>query len=69
VVSPKFESVRNCRIEEEPGGVLVNLETRQPFSYKDACVVHGPHLGHDPIATEAAAAAVKMFLRVAFKLD
>jgi dienelactone hydrolase len=32
VVSPKFESVRNCRIEEEPGGVLVNLETRQPFS-------------------------------------
>jgi dienelactone hydrolase len=68
-VSPKFESVRNCRIEEEPGGVLVNLETRQPFSYKDACVVHGPHLGHDPIATEAATTAVKMFLRTTFKLD
>jgi dienelactone hydrolase len=67
--SPKFESVRNCRIEEEPGGVLVNLETKQPFSYKDACVVHGPHLGHDPIATEAAAAAVKIFLRTTFKLD
>lgn len=68
-VSPKFESVRSCRIEEEPGGVLVNLETKQPFSYKDTCVVHGPHLGHDPIATEAATTAVKMFLRTAFKLD
>ena len=68
-ISPKFESVRNCRIEEEPGGVLVNLETKQPFSYKDACVVHGPHLGHDPIATDAAATSVKMFLRTTFKLD
>jgi dienelactone hydrolase len=68
-VSPKSESVRNCRIEEEPGGILVNLETKQPFNYKDACVVHGPHLGHDPIATESAATAVKMFLRTAFKLD
>jgi dienelactone hydrolase len=68
-VSPKSESVRNCRIEEEPGGVLVDLETKQPFSYKDACVVHGPHFGHDPAATEAAATAVKMFLRTAFKLD
>jgi dienelactone hydrolase len=68
-VSPKFESARNCRIEEKPGGVLVNLETKQPFSYKDACVVHGPHLGHDPIATEAASTAVKMFLRTTFKLD
>ncbi len=68
-VSPKFESVRDCRIEEEAGGVLVNLDTKQPFSYKDACVVHGPHLGHDPTATEAAATAVKRFLKAAFKLD
>ena len=68
-VLPTYESARNCRIEEEPGGVLLNLETKQPFSYKDACVVRGPHLGHDPVATEAATAAVKIFLRTAFKLD
>ncbi|MBR0800406.1 dienelactone hydrolase family protein [Bradyrhizobium jicamae] len=68
-VFPTYESARNCRIEEGPGGVLVNLETRQPFSYKDACVAHGPHLGHDPVATEAATTAVKSFLRTAFKLD
>jgi hypothetical protein len=61
--------VRNCRIEEEPGGVLVNLETKQPFNYKDACVVHGVHVGHDPIVTEASTMAVKAFLRAAFKLN
>jgi hypothetical protein len=41
----------------------------QPFSYKDACVVHGTHLGHDPVATEAAKTAIKAFLRTMFKLD
>ena len=68
-VSPTYESARNCRIHEEPGGILVNTETKQPFSYKDACVAHGPHLGRDPVATEAATNAVKAFLRAAFKLD
>jgi dienelactone hydrolase len=66
---PTFQSARNCRIQEEPGGVLINLETKQPFSYKDACVAHGAHVGHDPVATEAATSAVKTFLKTAFKLD
>ena len=68
-VIPTSVSVRNCRIGEEAGGVLVNLETKQPFSYKDTCVAYGPHVGHDPVATEAATTAVKTFLRTAFKLD
>jgi hypothetical protein len=61
--------VRNCRVEEEPSGVLVNLETKQPFTYRDTCVVHGVHVGHDPVATEAATTAVKTYLRTVFKLD
>ena len=68
-VMPTFQSVRNCRIREEPGGMLVNSETGQPFSYKDACVAYGLHLGHDPVATEAATSAVKSFLRGTFNLD
>ncbi len=68
-VAPAYESVRNCRIEEEPGGVLINTETKQPFSYKDDCVVHGPHLGRDPTATELATGAVKTLLKAAFKLE
>ena len=68
-VSPKAESVRNCRIREEAGGVLINAATNQPFSYKDACVELGPHLGHDPSAAKAATIAVRTFLRPVFKLD
>ena len=68
-VSPTFESARNCKVQEEADGLLVNVETKQPFTYKDACVVHGPHLGYDPNATQAAKTAVKAFLRTVFKLD
>jgi len=59
VLSPQSQSVRNCTIREEAGGMLVNAVTRQPFTYKDPCVELGPHLGHDPDATRAARQAVK----------
>ena len=49
--SPQSQSVRNCKIVEEPAGRLINAASKEPFSYKDACVALGPHLGHDPEAT------------------
>src|SRR6266436_9625271 len=58
-VSPKFESVRNCKIREETEGLLINAETKQPFSYKDACVVHGPHLGCSRIIAQVKSASRK----------
>jgi dienelactone hydrolase len=69
IASPKSESVRNCTIREETAGILINADTRQPFTYRDACVEHGPHLGHDPVAAEAARRAVVAFLRSTFRLD
>jgi dienelactone hydrolase len=68
-VQPTFESVRNCRVEEEDDGVLMNVDTKQPFTYKDACVVHGPHTGYDPEATQAATKSVNGFFRSLFKLN
>lgn len=68
-VSPSFESVRDCAIEEHADGVLINAATQQPFTYKDACVVRGPHLGYDPAAINAARAAVKQFLQATFTLQ
>jgi dienelactone hydrolase len=66
---PKFESVRDCTIQEGADGVLINPETQRAFTYKDSCVVHGPHLGYDPAATKLSKAAVKTFLRTALKLE
>jgi dienelactone hydrolase len=68
-VSPKSQSVRACKIREEAGGVLVNVSTGQPFSYKDACVEYGPHIGHDPDATREVQRAVTAFARTVFKMD
>jgi dienelactone hydrolase len=63
------QTVRNCRIAEEPNGVLINAVSKQPFTYKDPCVESDPHVNHDAEATRAAQAAVKDFLRATFKLE
>jgi dienelactone hydrolase len=68
-VAPTFESARRCTIREEAGGLLVNADTKAPFTYADACVERGPHLGYDPAATQAAKEAVEAFLKKVFKLD
>jgi dienelactone hydrolase len=67
-VQPKFQSVRNCKIQEEPGGLLINTDTKQPFAYTDACVVHGVHIGHDPVATREAKQAVEAIFKKVFLL-
>ncbi|WFU18648.1 dienelactone hydrolase family protein [Bradyrhizobium sp. CB3481] len=66
---PTFRSVRNCKIREEAEGLLINTETGQPFNYRDACVVHGPHTGHDPDSTQDAKRAVKGLFRRVFQLS
>jgi dienelactone hydrolase len=63
------QTVRNCRIMEEPKGVLINAVSKQPFTYKDPCVETDPHVNHDAEATAAAKVAVKNFLRATFKLE
>jgi dienelactone hydrolase len=67
-VSPSSQSVRNCRVREEPAGALMNIATKEPFTYRDACVERGPHIGHDPEATRQAKATVKAFVQSVFKM-
>jgi dienelactone hydrolase len=69
MLSARSQSVRHCTIREETLGTLINVDTRQPFSYEDSCVERGAHLGADPAAAEAARATVTAFLRATFKLD
>ena len=67
--SKNAQTVRRCTIREEPTGVLINAATKEPFTYKDACVERDPHTGYDPAATEAAKQEVKGLLRTVFKLN
>ena len=68
MLQPKFQSVRNCKIQEEADGLLINTGTKQPFAYTDACVVHGVHIGHDPVATQQAKQAVKELFKKVLQL-
>jgi dienelactone hydrolase len=69
VVVKGAQTVRNCQIAEEPKGVLINVASKQQFTYKDACVDRDPHVNHDAEATQAATNAVKGVLKTAFKLE
>ena len=68
-VSPAVQSLRNCEIRENGDGLLMNAETNRPFTYRDACVAYGAHLGHQPVAAQAAREAVQALMRSLFGLD
>jgi dienelactone hydrolase len=68
VVSANAQTVRHCHIREGEGGLLVNADTQQPFSYKDDCVELSPHVGGNPATAEEARKAVVEFLQGLFKL-
>jgi dienelactone hydrolase len=62
-----LQTVRHCSIREEPVGQLINVATKQPFTYKDSCVERGSHVGYDPTASRAAHQAVGDFVRTVMK--
>jgi len=67
-VSVNAQTARNCHIKEGEGGVLMNADTQQPFSYKDACIELSPHVGGNPATAEQARKAVSDFLQALLKL-
>lgn len=69
IVATGAQTVRGCKIREAEGGVLLNVSTQQPFSYKDDCVQLNPHVGGNAAATQAARIAVGDFVRQVFKLE
>ena len=46
-VAKGAQSVRACKLKEEPLGTIINAETGQPFTYKDPCVQIDPHTGYN----------------------
>jgi hypothetical protein len=63
------ESTRACTLKEEANGVIVNVKTGAPFSYKDPCVERDPHLAYNEAGTIATRKAVGALLKTVFKLE
>jgi hypothetical protein len=55
-------------LREGEGGVLMNADTQQPFTSKDACIELNPHVGGNPATAEQARKAVSDFLQALLKL-
>jgi dienelactone hydrolase len=60
---------RRCRLFEDAQSLIVNAETKQPFTYGDACVEKGPTIAFNEAAYTKAHADVRAFLTGLFKLD
>src|SRR5258705_2341425 len=67
-VSTNAQTARNCHLREGEGGVLMNTETKAPFSYQDACIALNPHVGGNPATAQEARKAVSEFLQALLKL-
>lgn len=63
IPNTNFQTVRHCSIREETMGVLINVVTKQPFTYADPCVERGPHTGYDTTAARMSHQAVGDFIR------
>ena len=57
-----------CQIQESADGRLLNTATGHEFSFADACVQRGAHIGYNPDAYAATLTAVRAFLKSALKL-
>jgi hypothetical protein len=53
---------------ESDNGAVLNQETKQPFSYSDACVEKGPTVAYQETASTRARAYVLGFLKEVFAL-
>ena len=65
----KAQTVRACKLKEEPLGIIINAETGEPFTYADPCVQTDPHIGYNEAAAAAAREAVKELLQTVFRLQ
>lgn len=60
-------TLRRCELAEAENGVIVNIKTKQPFTYADPCVEYGPTLAYNEKAFTEARRAVKDFVTATLK--
>ena len=63
----KAPTTRRCELAEAENGVIVNVKTKQPFTWADPCVEYGPTLAYNEKAATEARRAVKDFITTTLK--
>jgi dienelactone hydrolase len=63
----KAQTTRRCELAETENGVIIDVKTKQPFTYADPCVEYGPTIAYNEKAFIAARKAVKDFVNTTFK--
>jgi dienelactone hydrolase len=62
------QTARHCRTEETANGVVVNSETKQPFTNKDPCVERGATIAYNSQAHAEAQKAVRDVARTVLRV-
>ena len=57
---------RKCRLAESDGGVVINVETKQPFGPSDPCLERGVTIHYNEAAMKKAHGDVLAFLKNVF---
>jgi dienelactone hydrolase len=63
----KAQTNRRCQLAETQDGLIINLTTKQPFTYADPCVEYGPTIAYDEKASSEARKAVREFVTATLK--
>jgi len=68
IVMAKAQTTRSCTMKENKDGVIVNSNTRQPFTYDDSCVEHGPTIAFNQNAYNQSKQELRRFISSIFQL-
>jgi dienelactone hydrolase len=63
----KAQTVRQCQLMEAENGVIINVKTKEPFTYADPCVQRGVTVAYDEKASIEARKAIKELVTTVLK--
>jgi dienelactone hydrolase len=63
----KAQTVRQCQLAEAENGVIIDVKTKEPFTYADPCVQRGVTVAYDEKASTEARKAVKDLVTTVLK--
>jgi dienelactone hydrolase len=63
----KAKTSRECQLAETQDGVIINVKTKEPFTWADPCVQHGVTLAYDEKAATEVRNAIKELITTTLK--